>query len=388
MKKIFGFFIVMALLFSTVFGLSQVSLASANPLDLQYLPKITIKADGTITGNNTESINRIGRTFTLTANIEACVLVIECSNILLDGQGNMINATKGDNPALQLRDVMNVTVKKLEIFSRYNSIHLSSSSHCVVMDVKTNNRIYVGDGSNFNTIINCDIKRLTIGSYRGANDNLIFKNTITEIFMRSGSNNRFYQNNFLLEESPGILFDAFWDNGHVGNYWGNYSIKYPNASEIDNTGIGDTWYFIERDPYSIKEYPASCIDHCPLMYPWGTPELTVLEEESVTYAQNYPLIFTINKPVKEMSYSLDGKANTTLTGNITLNGLASGLHDLTIYATDIYGINGASKTVSFEVAEPFPLALIEGVSAASVVGVAAVCVLIAGLLVYFKKRKR
>jgi len=44
----------------------------------------------------------------------------------------------------------------------------------------------------------------------------------------------------------------------MGNYWSDYLAKYPNASEVGNTGIGDTPYVIDEDN----------VDHYPLMYPY------------------------------------------------------------------------------------------------------------------------
>jgi hypothetical protein len=97
---------------------------------------------------------------------------------------------------------------------------------------------------------------------------------------------------------------------------------------------------------------------------------------------NVSLAFRVNKPASWMGYSLDGQDNITVTGNITLSGLASGLHNITIYARDEFNNMGASETITFTVAEPFPIALVATVS------IAAVAVVSIGLLLYFKKRKR
>jgi len=60
--------------------------------------------------------------------------------------------------------------------------------------------------------------------------------------------------------------------------------------------------------------------------------------------------------------------------------LANGEHNLTVYATDEAGNMGASETIYFSVAEPFPTTLVmASVITVSVAGIA--------LLVYFKKRK-
>ena len=58
----------------------------------------------------------------------------------------------------------------------------------------------------------------------------------------------------------------FWDNGTIGNYWSDYQTKYPNANEIDNSGIGNTPYVID----------ANNIDHYPLLKPSVIPEFRSL----------------------------------------------------------------------------------------------------------------
>jgi ureidoglycolate hydrolase len=113
-----------------------------------------------------------------------------------------------------------------------------------------------------------------------------------------------------------------------------------------------------------------------------------LSLENKTYNQNnLPLNFITDKPASWIGYSLDGKPNVTIAENTTLTGLSSGLHNITIYANDTFGNMGASETVSFTIAkpesEPFSTATVVAVSGAS-----AVVVISAGLLVYFKKRKR
>ena len=85
-----------------------------------------------------------------------------------------------------------------------------------------------------------------------------------------------------------------------------------------------------------------------------------------------------------MGYSFDGQDNVTIDGNITLYGLSSGLHNLTVYAKDTYGNIGASETINFTIAketpEPFPTAIVATASGASV------AVIGVGLFVYFRKR--
>jgi hypothetical protein len=113
------------------------------------------------------------------------------------------------------------------------------------------------------------------------------------------------------------------------------------------------------------------------------PEIKVLSPETKTYnVSSVDLVFTVNKPVNWTGYSLDGQDNVTITGNTTLSGLSNGLHNVTVYARDEFENTGASETISFTVDVPFPLVPVAVASAAIV------ALVIAGLLVYFRKRKR
>jgi N-acetylneuraminic acid mutarotase len=112
------------------------------------------------------------------------------------------------------------------------------------------------------------------------------------------------------------------------------------------------------------------------------PEISFLSPLNQTYFNSsVPLIFTVDKPVNWTSYSLDDALNVTLVGNTTFNELSLGAHSVTVYAKDTFGIVGASETVLFYVAEPFPVA---PVAAAFAVTIALV---VASLSIYFKKRR-
>ena len=93
------------------------------------------------------------------------------------------------------------------------------------------------------------------------------------------------------------------------------------------------------------------------------PQITVLSPENKTYGgTDVQAVFTVNEPVTWMGYSLDGKDNVTVPGNVTLAGLSEGFHNITFYATDVVGHNGTSRTVYFEIS-PFPIVLVVAVAA-------------------------
>ncbi len=83
---------------------------------------------------------------------------------------------------------------------------------------------------------------------------------------------------------------------------------------------------------------------------------------------------TVNRPINQITYSLDGKDNVTVSGNFTLGSLPEGNHNVTVYATDNFGNVGKSETVSFTVQGP-PLGTLAIV--AGTVGAVAVVVLLA-----------
>jgi len=108
------------------------------------------------------------------------------------------------------------------------------------------------------------------------------------------------------------------------------------------------------------------------------PKITVFPIENKTYdVPDVPLRFMVDNSSSWIGYSLDGRPNVTLTGNLTLTGLPYGLNELIVYANDTAG-NMGSDTIHFAVDQVFPTTIVVGVTATVVVAL--------GLAVYFKKR--
>ncbi len=106
-------------------------------------------------------------------------------------------------------------------------------------------------------------------------DNNISGNMVTENngwgirLEGSQNNNLIYNNNFVnnkVEEGLQVSIPGewtmdgmktgggnVWDNGTVGNYWSDYLVRYPNAAEIDSSGVGNTPYYINEN--NIDRYP-------------------------------------------------------------------------------------------------------------------------------------
>lgn len=141
-------------------------------------------------------------------------------------------------------------------------------------------------------------------------------------------------------------------------------------------------YITIMEPSAVNE------QYTPFGYGTIPPEVAIVSPETKTYnVTEVSLVFMVDKPAVWMGYSLDGQDNVTVTGNSTISGLTSGLHNVTVYARDEFDNVGFSETIYFNVEvpeepEPFSAAL---VTAASVATVAVVSVV---LLVYIKKRRR
>jgi hypothetical protein len=170
----------------------------------------------------------------------------------------------------------------------------------------------------------------------------------------------------------------------------------------DRTGFGvavldDLFYVIgggtayspipfDPNPPTLTKYATT---ECYMPFGYGTipPVVDLLSPENQMYnVTSVSLNFTVNKEASWMGYSLDCQDNVTVFGNTTMTEMVNGLHNVTVYAMDEFENIGASATVFFSVELPqpesFPTALV------AVASVAAVVVVGAGLLVYFKKRKR
>jgi len=121
--------------------------------------------------------------------------------------------------------------------------------------------------------------------------------------------------------------------------------------------------------------------YTPIKFGTIEPIVEIVSPEDRTYPSgNVPLVFTVNKPVVWMGYSIDGHRTVTIPGNITLQGASGGVHSIRILAKDEFNNIGTSERIIFSIAaEPFPTTL--------VVGASIVALLSVGLLIYLKKRK-
>jgi parallel beta-helix repeat protein len=120
-------------------------------------------------------------------------------------------------------------------------------------------RIDVSSGNSIsgNTIANGEAA-ITLYS---SSDNLITENDVTShqygIALTSSSDNSIFHNSFVSNTNQVFSSDSSnaWDDGYPsgGNYWSDYQNSYPDAEEIDDSGIWNTPYVIDDD--NSDNYP-------------------------------------------------------------------------------------------------------------------------------------
>ena len=252
-------------------------------INAQHSGNITIKADGSIS-SSTAPIQQTSTVYYLTSNFTGTI-TIHTSNIILDGNGHTVSS-------VLLQDASNVTVKNFVVtmkneFTETIGILLNQSSNNLIINntvtgfwsVQALNGIdfggiYVING-NSNVITKNNVTDNLVGmDFINTSLNVITQNNITSnspytslIHFVDGANNIVYHNNFISSAYQARVYNStvFWDNGFPigGNYWSDYQTKYPNASMIDNSGIGNTPYVIDaqnKDNYPLMEpYNASAI---------------------------------------------------------------------------------------------------------------------------------
>jgi parallel beta-helix repeat protein len=215
-----------------------------------------VKASGTIYIRVDGSVERTDKiitadnvTYTFIGNITDSI-VVERDNIVVDGASYVLQGT-GDGIGIYMDGRSGVTVKNAAISNFGAGVLLEGSNYNSI------------SGNNITANIQYGI-HLVLDSC----NNTVYGNNIANngfgIWLDSSSNNKIYHNNFInngaqvySETSTNV-----WDDGYPsgGNYWSDYEEKYPDAAEIDGSGIWDTPYVIDVDNQ----------DRYPLMRPWSS----------------------------------------------------------------------------------------------------------------------
>jgi parallel beta-helix repeat protein len=166
-------------------------------------------------------------------------------------------------------------------------------------------------------------------------------------------NNTIYHNDFIdnnqsasvcsprsMEYNDGNAFYVnFWDNGVGGNYWSDYSQRYPAASELNNTGIMSV-------PYMIDEHNS---DLFPLSQPYMKENVS---DYSNPYAEQTPFPYAVYQTLPGSGEEV--AANNRYSIYVEFNTLPP---NATLYlnpTVPIANVTTTLRTYTFNLAEPLP----------------------------------
>ena len=232
---------------------------------------IYIKADGAIEPL-TANITRIDNITYYFIDNNHDSIVVERNNIVIDGKSHILQGVESTGTGISLVGRKNVTIKNMEVRAFGNSIYLQNSSENTISESNIENNYYgiLLSDSNGNDIYRNNItnNQYGIGLFNSSNQNSICQNNIANnfvsIWLFGSSLTSIYHNNFINNTERVATLGSvlnIWDDGYPsgGNYWSDYEERYPNATEIDGSGIWDTPYVI--DGSNQDNYPL--IPECP-----------------------------------------------------------------------------------------------------------------------------
>ena len=275
------------------------------PAKAQSFTGIIINADGSVIPSSS-AIQMEGNTCIITADLNSSITV-ERGNIVVDGANHTLQGPGISQNAIAITLMAsNVTVENLHVTGWKAGVYGAFNNNTITRNVFAGNyqaiAIYADDyvvsGNSISGSSDAAILIDTGATRSQGDNNLIMHNQITNnnwaldilnsngttIMENNVTNNAvvltlgtlsanvnsagfqlLYSNNFINNEL--ILHVPFggpfisnvvplspaaqWDNGSLGNYWSDYLSKYPNATEINHSGIGDTPYaIIDSTTYS------------------------------------------------------------------------------------------------------------------------------------------
>jgi parallel beta-helix repeat protein len=234
-------------------GRSNVTIVNAKIKNFRYGIFLNYFSSlNTLVGNN------------ITNNSDGIYLSYASNNTI---SGNTIT-NNTDSIALEISSNYNALVGN-NITDNYNGILVKfSDNNNISGNAITNNwyGIHLSGTSDYNNIFGNNI---TANGYCGiflddfSSLNTIVGNNITNnyngIYLGESTNNHIYHNNFRSNTQQVYTCNLtnVWDDGAgKGNYWSDYEERYPNATEIDGSGIWNTPYVIDennQDNYPLMD---------------------------------------------------------------------------------------------------------------------------------------
>lgn len=248
-------------------------------------------------------------------------------------------------------------------------IHIISSDQIIVIENDVTNNGIGGvddsgiflDDSCYNTIKNNTItnnNQYGIRLRMANNNTIVYNNISNNIYqgvylthfnnpLLNSNNNTLYYNYFINNSVNALDYglNNQWDNGSIGNYWGDYT-----GEDLNSDGIGDT-------PYNISG-TANSQDHFPI---WKGPFIKIIIPlENEIFGTNAPE-FEVNISDPELNYTwytINDGQNFLFSENETINqaewdSLSDGVANIIFYANDSDGyINSRQVNINKDTTAP------------------------------------
>jgi parallel beta-helix repeat protein len=263
------------------------------------------------------------------------VLLNNCNNSLISNL-DISNATIGISLFLCNNNTISENIANN---NHYFGIEFSGNNNTLSGNIMNNNKdsgLYL-NGNNNKLIGNSMCSNIRYGIYpmmSTCDFNLFVENNISNngemgILLTPGSTdnlfyrNIFYGNGLNAEDSGFFGGNNKWDNGIVGNYWGDYT-----GTDLNNDGIGDSPYNVSGTANSQDNFPILDID---------PPNITInFPSNYDVFGSNAPdfnveiiephidkMWYTINNGATSIIFTLNGTINQALwdtlpEGNVTI----------------------------------------------------------------------
>jgi len=205
------------------------------PVEAEWTGTVYIRADGSIDPPTAPISTLDNITYTLTGNISSTTngIIVERSNIIIDGAGYTLKGGWNGSSGIKLFYMFNITIKKINIQHFYYGILLHRSSNNIIKANNINNNdhgIYLYDYSLYNII----------------SENNVTNNRIGIPFYYSSSNN--VSRNTIVNNIEGIRLDRSLYNRISGNMFLHNGLcvvrSYENIVE-NNTVNGKPLIYLE-----------------------------------------------------------------------------------------------------------------------------------------------
>jgi parallel beta-helix repeat protein len=135
-------------------------------------------------------------------------------------------------------------------------------------------------GNNITGFINNALRFVFDAQNNTVCGNYMADNGFAVVIQEGAVNNRFYGNTFAVDSCNVSIYEVestFWDNGSIGNYWGNYAGVDSNGDGIGDTAYKLNGYLWDQKADGFVSVPAGQ-DNYPLMKPCDPTSLTVTPE--------------------------------------------------------------------------------------------------------------